>query len=705
MEESGKQADRHGLFERFFQQSSLLLRKEWLHLSLLALFGLLVHAPALSGQLVWDDDYLARDNPFIKSPLLILEAFRHHLFLDSFSGHYRPVQNISFMVDYFFWNSNTFGYHLTNVLLHIGSGILLYFLLRRLLRSLLGSNSGNEAVSLPILAFVTALLWVVHPVHSAAVDYISGRADSLAFLMACAAWLLHLRARGATGRAARISLHALAACAGLLALCSRETALIWLVIFILHALFLEKKQNLRSKGVLLLFCLGLMGAYLFLRQLPQDRPSLGPSHGWDGTTRSVLMLRALGDYGRLLVFPSNLHMERTIVNPDNYRTAQSWRDSAASEYLSVLGLIVLGVFIAGSFRKGVGQRVRILGAGWFLVSYLPLSNLVELNATVAEHWLYLPSVGFLIFLAGCALDSPLRYRKAAVAGATLALVGLSVRSALRSADWVSEETFYKQTIAAGGMSTRVGVNLAQVYATRGEYAKAEELYRRVLAMAPDYPIARNNLADVLYRQGKKTEAMTLFASANTSAEETRKEYPRTWIAALNLAHFQHGAGHDSEALATLAKARADYPGTWELVSLEAELLRLTKGPAAALPLVENFARDHWWHYGAALALGRLYAEKGDVERAAETLRGASRLDVHEVDALNLIARIRLNQHRLAEAYRAQKMAVSRRPDGPIQHIFLSDILEKMGQPAAAKAAFAEGTRLKTVGHPLAVLAN
>src|SRR6202011_6201254 len=79
--------------------------------------------------------FLAHDNPFIKSPLLIPESFRHYLFLDSSSAHYRPLQNISFIVDYFFWNTDEFGFHLTNVLLHALSGILLYFLVRQLFAS------------------------------------------------------------------------------------------------------------------------------------------------------------------------------------------------------------------------------------------------------------------------------------------------------------------------------------------------------------------------------------------------------------------------------------------------------------------------------------------------------------------------------------------------------------------------------------------
>ena len=93
--------------------------------------------------MVWDDSYLIRDNPFIKSPLLVFEAFRHYLFLDSYSAHYRPVQNLSFIVDYFFWNGNAYGFHLTNLLLHIASGLLLYLLLEKLFISLRPAESDN----------------------------------------------------------------------------------------------------------------------------------------------------------------------------------------------------------------------------------------------------------------------------------------------------------------------------------------------------------------------------------------------------------------------------------------------------------------------------------------------------------------------------------------------------------------------------------
>ena len=199
--------------------------KQWPRFMLLALIGFVVHLPALQGEMVWDDSYLIRDNPFIKSPLFIFEAFRHYLFLDSYSAHYRPVQNLSFIVDYFFWNSNVYGFHLTNLLLHIASGLLLYLLLRKLFTSFrpVESDDGNNS-AWSLGAFFVALLWIVHPVHSAAVDYISGRADSLAFFFACAGWLLFIRARKSTRLAAQTALYTLAALSGLLALCSREIA-------------------------------------------------------------------------------------------------------------------------------------------------------------------------------------------------------------------------------------------------------------------------------------------------------------------------------------------------------------------------------------------------------------------------------------------------------------------------------------------------
>ncbi|MFZ3375742.1 MAG: tetratricopeptide repeat protein [Chthoniobacterales bacterium] len=681
------------------------LHRDWLRALLLAILAVTVHAPALQGERIWDDAYLAHDSPFIKSPLLILEAFRHYLFLDSFSFHYRPVQNISFIIDYFFWNTDAYGFHLTNVLLHATSGVLLYFLLRQLFASLLlrrvsiavRERALRRFPWISVAAFLVALIWVVHPVHSAAVDYISGRADSLAFAFASAGWLLFLRAQRTPGTVLRGSLYLLAAVSGLLALLSREIACVWIALFVAHLLFVEKNLRPRAR-IAAPFCCGLVIAiYVACRQLPEWRPGPPSDNAiGSGSVRAALIARSLGDYGRLLIFPTNLHMERTVFDPIGYRSRVDWREKIGVEYLSILGLSVLAALVFGSARRGRGQLMRIFGASWFLAGYLPVSNIVPLNATVAEHWLYLPSVGFLIFLAGWAVELPSRHWKLAVPLALLAVAGLSVRSYIRSTDWVTPETFYRRTFAAGGTSARNGVNLGLIYADRGDYAQAEKIFRKVLEIAPDYPIAQNDLASALSGEGKTKEAEALFALVEKSSMQTRKEYPRTWIGALNLARMRHDAHDDGSALAILDGARKDYPEVWELISLESEILRKTQGPDAAQRLVEDFARANWWHYGAALALGRLYAQKGEVDLADAALRRASWLDVHETEALRLIVLMRLRQNRLDDAFRTQRRSVARQPDEPRQYILLSDILERMGRGTEAHAALAKASQLRAL---------
>ena len=675
-------------------------QRTWVGCSILAILGFAVHFPSLQGELIWDDQYLAHDNPFIKSPLLILESFRHYLFLDSFSAHYRPVQNISYIFDYLIWNTDPYGFHLSNILWHVGSGVLLYLLLQKLLRRIVrDADSGMRASILPVAAFLGALLWMVHPVHSAAVDYISGRADSLAFFFACGSWLLYFRGREAARPGVRHLFFFLAALSLLLGLCSRESASLWVMMFLGYLFIFEKTTARSAKFATLIVCLFIVGSYAGLRQLPDKRPTTvqsGP--GWSAPVRAILMARALGDYGRLMIWPGNLHMERTVFDPDSLQSGASWRKAVTVEYLSIAGLLVAAGLIAASCRQGPARGVRIFGAAWFFLAYLPTSNLFELNATVAEHWLYLPSVGFLIFVVGCCVELPRAARRLATAFACLACIGLATRSFIRSTDWVSPEIFFQRTLAAGGKSLRVALNLGQVYSSKGEYAKAETIFRRVLEISPDYTVARSNLGEALFRQGKTKEAEAVFAAASKSADQSRKEYPRTWIATLNLAHMRHKEHDDKTALAILETARTDYPGIWELVSFETELLRQTSGAHSALPLIRDFAGAHWWHNGVFLAMGRLYAESGDAEKAEAALRHASWLDIHDAEALNLIVAMKVRQNRLETACEIQRRAVARQPDQPRQYLLLSDILEKMGRNKEAQAALSQFSQLSALGH-------
>jgi tetratricopeptide (TPR) repeat protein len=411
------------------------------------------------------------------------------------------------------------------------------------------------------------------------------------------------------------------------------------------------------------------------------------------------MLRALGDYGQLMVWPANLHMERTIIESGEARDNEEWKNAIPIKYLAFAGVIFGGLLLYGAFRPGPARAIRLFGMSWFLLAYLPTSNLIDLNATVAEHWLYLPSIGFFVFVVGCALELPRRTWKLATLAACLAIVGLSGRSFIRSSDWVTPETFYRRTLLAGGTSVRMAVNLATIYSERGENARAENILRKVLHVDPNYLVARNNLGSALSAQGKAAEAEKMYDSASTPSAEERENFPRTWTAALNLARAAHNRNDDHSALVIIEKARRDYPGTWILLSFEAELLRRTQGAAAAFPLVQKFVKDNWWHCEASIALGRLFSEMGDVAGAEDAWHLASWLDVHDAEALNLMALLSVRQNKLEDACKTQRRAVARQPYQPRQYLLLSDILNKMGRAEEARETLAEVSRLESMARP------
>jgi tetratricopeptide (TPR) repeat protein len=531
---------------------------------------------------------------------------------------------------------------------------------------------------------------VVHPVQSAAVDYISGRADSLAFLFAAAAWLLFLKAQEVQGRGLRVALYFLAATSAELSFLSREIGLIWLLLFAGYLIFIARDLNRKLRASALCGCLLLAAVYGGLRQLPEPRSSAAPHSSWSYSTRATLMVRAMGDYARLMLWPANLHMERSVFGD---RSRQNAGELSA---LALGGAALLGSFGYGCWRAGRGRRLRIFGAMWFLSAIVPVSNLFELNATVAEHWLYLPSVGLLLFLVGCGAELSDRQQRFALLFVCVGLLGASARALVRSDDWADQENFYRRTLAAGGNSFRLRTNLAQICLRRGGRETAKNEYREMLSATPDYPPARTGLAQILAAEGMSTEAESLLRTGIEAAENSPTIYPRTWALALSLARMQKANGDLPAALETLRRSRSGAEKAWELVDLEAELLEDLNGPRAAVPQVEAFVQLHWWHHDALLALGRLYGETGEIDRSVEFLLRASKVDVWETDALNLLVMVLARQNRLAEACGVQRDAITRRPQDPQQYLVLSELLRREGRADEARAAMGEFNRIRLV---------
>jgi tetratricopeptide (TPR) repeat protein len=385
-----------------------------------------------------------------------------------------------------------------------------------------------------------------------------------------------------------------------------------------------------------------------------------------------------------------------------YGSAALWHRFIHLEYLSVVGFAALVIGAWFCFRRTPGQRLRVFGAIWFAAAFLPISNLVPLNAQVAEHWIYLASIGYLTFLAGCVVALNNRWLKSVGCFVAIAVTLLGVRTAYRATDWADAETFYWRTINTGGGTPRICTVLANVYAQRGNYPEQERVLRRMIELFPDYTLARINLGTCLVKQGRAEEAKVfLDIGSKLGDEKTRQTTPSSWLAPLQLAAVRAQEGDLQGAMTIIRDAEHLFPGTWDLIKHEAKLFARAGNRDAAVACVERFVAEHWWHRDARLTLADLEMQRDAPDSAIEALRVAAALDVHAARPYAFIARAEIARERFEAARDAQCAAIRRDPKQPVQYLILAAILQKLGRDEEAREAQSKAHLLaEAAGHPL-----
>jgi tetratricopeptide (TPR) repeat protein len=338
-----------------------------------------------------------------------------------------------------------------------------------------------------------------HPVQSAAVIYISGRADPLAATFGFVALFLALRMQRARGNQ-RWTFGFAAALCFLGSALSKEMGLIFLLVWLIIVLAQRPRTALFSSASIVA---GVLIAYLSLR-LPAEHFAPPTPPPVPCLVRPIVTARAVAEYAGLLVFPLRLHMERDVeTHPSGYDNASlnsaSWR-----ELQTLAGLLLIAAFGYALWRAR-GRPAIFLPLLLALVTYLPVSGLITLNATIAEHWLYLPSA--FLSLAGAGAFESLGWSagkswpsRVALVCLTIWLLALPVRTFARTFDWKDQRTFFTRTIAAGGDSARVWINLGGLELSEGHLEAARIALNRALEREPDNPLAQLNLAAVLMKQ-------------------------------------------------------------------------------------------------------------------------------------------------------------------------------------------------------------
>jgi tetratricopeptide (TPR) repeat protein len=473
----------------------------------------LAYFNTLTNPFIWDDEGLILKNSLIKDWHYWRKAFTSDLYFGSSSGSnfYRPIQTLSYIWDYFFWQLNPLGYHITNIFLQIIVSFLVFLLLYSL--------CGNLIVS-----YSTALLFAVSPLHTEAVSYISGRSDLLLGVFIVSALLAFINSqRGGSEKCRKIYFY-LSLWFFILALLSKELAAIFPFVIFSFALCCQrgdlKKRRFFIINILPFFIIDIL--YFVLRLSFVHFTAVRPPElaKYPLSLRILVLPKVIFSYFKLLLLPLDLHMSRTFQIPASF-----W----PLLWLWVLLVLIL-LLLMRLFRRWPEYNTASFLSLWFSLFLLPQSGLLSINAFIAEHFIYLSSISFFALVAYIFL----RYLRRLIfffslGGLVFFYILLTIS---RNAEWKYPVVFYERIIELSPLSFMAHNNLGLEYQRRHQYDQAIAEYKEALSISPNLLEAHSNLANLYYETKRFKEAEREYAIIEKIAPRSKAGEVANNVAAL-----------------------------------------------------------------------------------------------------------------------------------------------------------------------------
>lgn len=461
---------------------------------LLVLAGFLAYSNSFNTPLVLDDAGTVVNNPSIRRlwPLSSVLTPPSDVGLGG-----RPAANLSFAFNYAWGGTAVTGYHVVNLGIHLAAALILFGVVRRTL--LLTNTPPVVAVQQATpLAFAIALLWVLHPLHTESVTYISQRTESLMGLL----YLLTLYTfiRGATaprGRQTAWFAGAVVSCT--LGMATKEVMVTApAVIFLFDRIFLagsfRAAWHERQRVHLTLAATWLL--LLFLLADVHERGIGFSSISW--WEYALTSSRSIVLYLKLALWPSPLVFD--------YGTGVLRRLSEAWTYVLALVVVVTGTAVTVWRRPRAGFALA-----WVLLVLSPTTSVVPVaGQPMAEHRMYLPLVGIVALLATL-LTRRFGRRTALILPLVAAAAGYATFD--RNRDYISGLTLWTDTVEKAPANGRAHAALGAALLEQAQLAPAIAALERAVALSPEFPETHNNLAMALVDVGRTREAVAHFTAS------------------------------------------------------------------------------------------------------------------------------------------------------------------------------------------------
>lgn len=544
--------------------------KERLCLGVLLAAVAVAYANTLLNGFTMDDlAYIVRNNQVTEPSLRALFA-THKV-----SNVFRPLTFATFALDWKLGGGVALGFHAVNLVLHAMVSCLAFALVHLLFRQYRYGRT---------IAFIAALLFAVHPIHTEAVASIVGRAELLAAGFLMLAWVMHLQDREVP-----------ALICFSLALLAKESAVVFLPLVLIgdYALGMWKSRfrYLRIAAVTLVYLVVLWDVQGRRFGPPSISAIDNPLAEVPAAPRILNALRVAWKYAGLQLYPATLSADYSYNQIPVYGALRYTLPA------TIAGILVLGIWVWAAKKR---HRGLVLSGGIYIASFAITANILKPIGTImAERLAYLPSLGFCLLVA-LAWNWLWQRRKTLALGLGLVVVSaLIARTIVRNRDWHDNRTLDYAQLRAAPNSTKTHQNMALVYMDEKRLDLARRELEIELQIYPQNPIGLATYGLLDSWQGNYQDAGRKMEQAFYSM---KREDPAYDEVAVNLAAVYIKTDHIDAALDLLNREIAKSP---------------RYGPAWANRALAQYKR------------GETVAARADAQTAL-------RLDANNQDAKNLM---------------------------------------------------------------------
>jgi len=537
--------------------------------AVLILIGFIVYYHALYAPYVFDDALYIAKNPWVSSPTNLWDT-----------TPLRYAADLSFALNYRLFGPGPFSFHLVNVIVHIINAALVFSFIRLIFRtpfftvSAPGDNSIKEA-AVPI-ALLTSLVFLVHPINTQAVTYVSQRYTSLCALFYLTALVLYIRARlgeGASGRSGGVSLNFAvpyigAFVATVLAMKTKEIAFTAPFVTALLEMTLFTGRARKRLFLLLPFFLTLLIIPISLL-----RPET-PHYGAAAVNKAEEFMRhkkmedlQVSSYQYLItqftVIPTYIRM---VFVPVKQHFNYYWplrksvlEPTVLAGGFFVISLLALSVYgLVRSVKRHLPYLFLVsLGVIWFFITLSVESSVIPIRDVINEHRVYLPGVGLTLsfitvffYLRKILLKRFSLKLPAALLTLVLMVVAaapLGAAAFMRNRVWRDDVRLYTVDIENNPREADLHLLRGIAYFKRGRPEAAVKEFLIVVDKKPDFFPGRNNLGYTYASLGRYAEAVVqLKAAARLRPDRVAPHF--------NLGILYFKMGRPGEAKAELARA-------------------------------------------------------------------------------------------------------------------------------------------------------